>query len=81
VYTKSQNVKCVILCLYVDDMLIFGTCINIVSKIKLFLESKFEMKDMGEASVILGVKVTKKGDSILLIPKEIRLVTSYKVWL
>ena len=80
-YTKSQNVKCVILCLYVDDMLIFGTCINIVSKIKLFLESKFEMKDMGEASVILGVKVTKKGDSILLIPKEIRLVTSYKVWL
>jgi len=65
----------------VDDMLIFGTCINIVSKIKLFLESKFEMKDMGEASVILGVKVTKKGDSILLIPKEIRLVTSYKVWL
>ena len=38
-------------------MLIFGTCIDIVSKTKLFLESKFEMKDMGEASVILGVKV------------------------
>jgi len=57
VYTKSENGECIIICLYVDDMLIFGTCIDIVSKTKLFLESKFEMKDMGEASVILGVKV------------------------
>jgi len=45
-------------------MLIFGTCIDIVSKTKLFLESKFEMKDMGETSAILGVKVIRKGDSI-----------------
>ena len=65
-YTKLENDECVIICLYVDDMLIFGTCINIVSKTKLFLESRFEMKDMGEANVILGVKVIRKGDSILL---------------
>jgi len=57
-YTKFENGDYVIICLYVDDMLIFGTCIDIVSKTKLFLESKFEMKNMGEASVILGVKVT-----------------------
>jgi len=54
----------------VDDMLIFGTCIDIVSKTKLFLESKFEMKDMGETSVILGVKVLRKGDSILLSQEQ-----------
>ena len=47
-------------------MLIFGTCNDIVFKTKLFLGSKFEMKDMGEASVILGVKIIRKGDSILL---------------
>jgi len=47
-------------------MLNFGTCIDIVSKTKWFLESKFEMKDMSETSVILGVKVINKGDSILL---------------
>jgi len=66
VYTKSENSECVIICLYVDDMLIFGICIDIASKIKLFLKSKFKMKHMGEASVILGVKVISKGDSILL---------------
>jgi len=36
-YTKSKNGECVIICLNVDDMLIFGTYINIVSKTKLFL--------------------------------------------
>ena len=51
-------------------MLIFGTCIDIVSKTKLFLQSKFEMKDMGEASVIPGVKVIRKGDSILLSQEQ-----------
>ena len=47
-------------------MLIFGTCNDIVFKTKLFLGSKFEMKDMDEASVILGVKIIRKGDNILL---------------
>ena len=61
-----MNNDCVIICLYVDDMLIFGTCIDIVVETKSFLASKFDMKDMGEASVILGVKIIRKGDSILL---------------
>ena len=42
-------------------MLIIGTCNNIVFKTNFFfLESKFEMKDMGEASVILGVKIIRE---------------------
>ena len=65
-YSRSENGECVIICLYVDDMLIFGTCNNIVFKTKLFLGTKFEMKDMGEASIILGDKIIRKRDSILL---------------
>ena len=55
VYTKLLNGECVIICLYVDDMLIFSTCNDVVIITKSFLASKFDMKDMGEASVILGV--------------------------
>jgi hypothetical protein len=66
VYTKCVNNECVIISLYVDDMLIFGTCIDIVIRTKSFLASKFDMKDMGEASVILGVKIIRKDDSIIL---------------
>ncbi|GJZ09984.1 zinc finger, CCHC-type containing protein [Tanacetum coccineum] len=54
VYSKfNSSGKGVIICLYVDDMLIFGTDQNQVDKTKKFLSSKFSMKDMGEADVIL----------------------------
>jgi len=44
-----------------NDMLIFGTCNQIVFRTKLFLGSKFEMKDMGGADVVLGVRIIRKG--------------------
>jgi len=60
----------VIACLYVDDMLIFGTCIDIISKTKLFIGSKFETKDTGETNVIFGVRIIRKGYSILLSQEQ-----------
>ena len=59
VYTKSVNDDHVIICLYMDDMLIFGTCNDIVFKNKSFLASKFEMKDIGETSVIWNITKLK----------------------
>lgn len=59
VYTKLIDSDCVIICLYVDDMLIFGTSLKVVIEIKEFLSSKFEMKDLGETNVILGIKIQK----------------------
>ena len=44
----------------------FGTNMNAMIKTKNFLASKFDMKDMGEARVILGVKIIRNGDSISL---------------
>ncbi|GKA87608.1 zinc finger, CCHC-type containing protein [Tanacetum coccineum] len=62
VYSKFDNSgKGVIICLYVDDMLIFGTDQNQVDKTKKFLSSRFSMKDMGEADVILDSSSTSGG--------------------
>ena len=59
--------KCVyIIALYVDDMLIFGTSLSMVHSTKRFLASQFDMEDMGETKVILGVKIIRMGDSIML---------------
>ena len=79
VYIKIENCDCVIICLYVDDMLIFGTTLEVVCETKSFLASKFDMKDMGEASVILGVKIIRKGDSIMLTQEHYveKLLTKY----
>nr|GEZ04685.1 zinc finger, CCHC-type [Tanacetum cinerariifolium] len=46
-YKFDESGKGVIICLYFDDMLIFGTDQNQVDKTKEFLSSKFSMKDMG----------------------------------
>nr|GEY32995.1 zinc finger, CCHC-type [Tanacetum cinerariifolium] len=54
--------KGVIICLYVDDMLIFGTDQVQVDMTKEFLSSRFSMKDMGETDVILGIRIKHKSN-------------------
>nr|GEV75979.1 zinc finger, CCHC-type [Tanacetum cinerariifolium] len=67
VYSKfDDSCKGVIICLYVDDMLIFCTDQNQVEKIKKFLSSKFSMKDMEEAYVILGIKIKHEIKGIVI---------------
>jgi hypothetical protein len=51
-----------ILCLYVDDILIFGTNLNVIKEVKEFLSKNFEMKDLGDADVILNIKLVREGD-------------------
>jgi len=52
----------VILCLYVDDILIFGSSLKVIEEVKEFLSKNFEMKDLGEADVILNIKLQREGD-------------------
>ena len=62
VYYRFGGGEGVILCLYVDDILIFGTSLNVIKEVKDFLSQNFEMKDLGEADVILNIKLVKEGD-------------------
>ncbi|GJR01958.1 zinc finger, CCHC-type containing protein [Tanacetum coccineum] len=67
VYSKfDETGKGVIICLYVDDMLIFGTDQVQVDLTKEFLSSKFSIKDMGEADVILGIRIKHESNGIAI---------------
>ena len=66
VYVKQTHNCFVILCLYVDDMLITGSDGETIKKIKCLFASNFEMKDMGVADVILGVKIHKTSGGLAL---------------
>ncbi|GJY28084.1 zinc finger, CCHC-type containing protein [Tanacetum coccineum] len=67
VYRKfDTSGKGVIICLYVDDMLIFRTNQDQVDKTKKFLSSKFSMKDLGEANVILGINIKREAKGIVI---------------
>ncbi|XP_070008283.1 uncharacterized protein [Nicotiana sylvestris] len=57
---------CVIIYLYMDDMLIFGPNLDIVNETKNLLSSKFEMKDLEEAYVILGTKIKRTANGFSL---------------
>jgi hypothetical protein len=59
VYYRYGGGEGVILCLYVEDILIFGTNLEVIKEVKDFLSQKFEMKDLGEADVILNIKLIK----------------------
>lgn len=83
VYSKfDDNGNGVIICLYVDDMLIFGTNLEQVDLIKSFLSSNFSMKDMGETDVILGIKIKRDSGKLILsqshyIEKVLKKFNSY----
>ncbi|KAJ9556796.1 LOW QUALITY PROTEIN: hypothetical protein OSB04_011410 [Centaurea solstitialis] len=66
VYMKDTAHGYVILCLYVDDMLIIDSDDKMIKSTKDMLKSKFDMKDMGLADVILGIKITRTQNGLVL---------------
>ena len=66
VYVKNTEKWYVIVCLYVDDMLIIGSNNKIIKTTKKMLNSKFDMNDMGKTDVILGMKIIRTSDRYVL---------------
>ena len=66
IYYKFENNICTVICLYVDDLLIFGSNIHVINNVKSFLCANFNMKDLGEASVILGINITRSEKGLAL---------------
>jgi hypothetical protein len=51
----------VILFLYVDDILILRTSLDVIKETKDLLSNNFEMKYLGEADVVLNIKLLREG--------------------
>jgi hypothetical protein len=66
VYYRYGGGERIILCLYVDDILIFGTSTRLIDEIKSFLSRSFDMKDLESADIILNIKLIKSDDRITL---------------
>ena len=57
VYKKINGSTVTFLVLYVDDILLIGNDIPMLTSVKIWLLKEFAIKDLGEASYILGIKV------------------------
>ena len=58
-YKKCDGCVVVFLVLYVDDILLIGNNVGVLSLVKVWLSSQFDMKDLGEASHILLIKLLR----------------------
>ncbi|KAL0302427.1 UNVERIFIED_CONTAM: Retrovirus-related Pol polyprotein from transposon RE1, partial [Sesamum angustifolium] len=54
---KVSGSSVLFLMLYVDDILLIGNDIKMLGDTKLWLSTQFSMKDLGEASYVLGIKI------------------------
>jgi len=54
----------VIMCLYVDGILIIGTSMNVINETKLLLAHNFDMEDLRGADVTLGFKIQQMHERI-----------------
>ena len=65
-YVKDTEHGYVIICMYVDDMLIVNNDDKMILSTKNMLNSRFDMKDMGLADIILGMKILRTSDGLIL---------------
>jgi hypothetical protein len=66
VYICKKNDKLTILSLYVDDILLSKNCLDMINDTKACFASKCEMKDMGIANYVLGIRISRNRNSKLL---------------
>lgn len=58
-YLKYFGPSYIILLLYVDDMLVAGSNMDEINRLKTQLSEEFEMKDLGVAKLILGMTISR----------------------
>ena len=57
VYKKTSGSSIQFLVLYVDDILLIGNEVEMLEHTKAWLSTQFSMKDLGEASYVLGIRI------------------------
>jgi hypothetical protein len=67
---KSSSENLIILCLYVDDLLITGSDEKEISDFKIELMREFEMTDLGYISYFLGIEFYKSSRGLLMYQKR-----------
>jgi hypothetical protein len=57
IYLKVRGSKFLFFILYVDDILLASSDLGLLHETKEYLSKNFEMKDMGEATYVIGIEI------------------------
>ena len=64
---RFKDGQMLMLTLYVDDMLIASHYLKDIADLKSKLHSQFDMKDLGDANHILGMRITRDRSKLLYL--------------
>ncbi|GKC35294.1 putative RNA-directed DNA polymerase [Tanacetum coccineum] len=69
-FIKNTNDIFVALLVYVDDIVITGNDPVEISKVKEFLSSKFQIKDLGKLKYFLGIEILEESNSVFISQRK-----------
>ena len=83
-YTKqAKDGSLLILILYVDDMLLAGNNIDEIAALKSKLNATFDMKNLGDANHILGMRIVRNRDKKVIFLSQGEYIvrcSSVSIW-
>ena len=65
-YARKNEHGIVIICIYVDDLIVGGDNEAEIEHVKTLLKQEFEMKDLGELRYFLGIEIVRTKEGIWL---------------
>ncbi|XP_019234868.1 PREDICTED: uncharacterized protein LOC109215290 [Nicotiana attenuata] len=80
-FTKKRGAGIVVILMYVDDLLITGSNVDLIHEAKDSLHGNFKMKDLGELRYFLGIEVMRSKEGIVLNQRKYALELISKVGL
>ncbi|CAA0357000.1 unnamed protein product [Arabidopsis thaliana] len=66
VYRKEVGSHLFVIAVYVDDLFVTGTSLDVINKFKQEMSSNFDMSDLGKLTYYLGIEVTQHKEGIIL---------------
>nr|GEV23641.1 hypothetical protein [Tanacetum cinerariifolium] len=68
-----------IISIYVDDLIVTGSTLELIEEFKASMKSEFEMSDMGEMQYFLGVQVIQsESDDLIVTGSTLELIKEFK---
>jgi len=66
VYQREVQEYLLIVAVYVDDLFVTGTSLEVINNFKAEMSSRFDMSDLGKLSYYLGIEVIQHNEGIML---------------
>lgn len=71
-YLKTVNTFTILL-VYVDDIILTGSCVKQIAKVKDYLASQFKLKDLGHLNYFLGIEIARSSAGIYIHQRKYAL--------